>query len=65
MSLEEALEFIAQDELIEITPTDFRIRKRILDSNKRYKSKKIKYRGDLMDYVVTGYTWFFLKTFYG
>ena len=42
MSLEEALEFIDYDELIEITPTDFRIRKRILDSNKRYKSKKTK-----------------------
>ena len=42
MSMEEALEFIDYDELIEITPTDFRIRKRILDSNKRYKSKKTK-----------------------
>lgn len=40
MSLEEALEFIEKDELIEITPSNFRIRKRILDSNKRYKSKK-------------------------
>ena len=40
MSLEEALEFITDDELIEITPTDFRIRKRILDSTKRYKSNK-------------------------
>ncbi|MEW8973102.1 MAG: translational GTPase TypA [Tissierellaceae bacterium] len=40
MSLEEALEFIEEDELIEITPTSFRMRKKILDSNKRYKSKK-------------------------
>lgn len=40
MSLEEALEFIEDDELIEITPISFRMRKRILDSNKRYKSKK-------------------------
>ena len=40
MSLEEALEFIEDDELIEITPLSFRIRKRILDSNKRHKSKK-------------------------
>ncbi len=40
MSLEEALEFIEDDELIEITPNNFRIRKRILDTNKRYKSKK-------------------------
>lgn len=40
MSLEEALEFIEDDELIEVTPLNFRIRKRILDSSKRYKSKK-------------------------
>lgn len=40
MSLEEALEFIGEDELIEITPSNFRIRKRILDSTKRYRSKK-------------------------
>lgn len=40
MSLEEAIEFIEDDELIEITPTSFRIRKKILDSTKRYKSKK-------------------------
>ncbi len=40
LSLEEALEFIDNDELIEVTPKNFRIRKRILDSNLRYKSKK-------------------------
>lgn len=40
LSLEEALEFIENDELIEVTPKNFRIRKRILDSNLRYKSKK-------------------------
>ena len=40
MSLEEALEFIEEDELIEITPNTFRIRKKILETNKRYKSKK-------------------------
>ncbi len=40
LSLEEALEFIEEDELIEITPENIRIRKRILDANKRYKSKK-------------------------
>ena len=40
MSLEEALEFIEEDELIEVTPLSFRIRKKILDANKRYKSKK-------------------------
>ncbi len=40
MSLEEALEFIEEDELIEVTPLSFRMRKRILDSTKRYRSKK-------------------------
>jgi GTP-binding protein len=40
MSLEEALEFIEDDELIEVTPINFRIRKKTLDASKRYKSKK-------------------------
>ncbi len=40
MSLEEALEFIEDDELIEVTPLNFRVRKKILDSTKRYRSKK-------------------------
>lgn len=40
MSLEEALEFIEDDELIEVTPQTFRIRKRILDTQQRYRSKK-------------------------
>lgn len=40
MSLEECLEFIEDDELIEVTPHSFRIRKKILDSTKRYRSKK-------------------------
>lgn len=42
MSLEEALEFIEDDELIEITPENLRIRKSILDTTKRYKSRKRK-----------------------
>ena len=42
MSLEEALEFIEDDELIEITPKSLRIRKRILNSSLRYKSQKNK-----------------------
>ena len=40
MSLEGALEFIADDELLEVTPVSFRIRKRILDHGLRAKSKK-------------------------
>lgn len=39
MSLEEALEFIADDELIEVTPTSLRLRKRILDNAQRMKEK--------------------------
>lgn len=42
MSIEEMMEFVEDDELIEITPNNLRIRKRILDSNLRYKSKKYK-----------------------
>ena len=38
MSLEECLEFIADDELLEITPKSIRIRKRILDSELRAKA---------------------------
>lgn len=37
MSLEESLEFIAEDELLEITPENIRIRKSILDNNSRAK----------------------------
>lgn len=40
MTLEEALEFIEEDELIEVTPESIRIRKKILSNQKRYKSKK-------------------------
>ena len=39
MSLEESLEFIADDELLEVTPKNIRIRKRILDNNLRAKTK--------------------------
>ena len=39
-SLEQALEFIADDELLEITPKNIRIRKRILDHSLRMKALK-------------------------
>ena len=39
MSLEEALEFIGDDELLEITPLNVRVRKRILDSELRAKAR--------------------------
>ena len=38
-SLEEALEFIAEDELVEVTPDAIRLRKKILDDKERYKNK--------------------------
>ena len=40
MSIEEMMEFVEEDELIEVTPHNLRIRKKILDASKRYKSKK-------------------------
>ena len=40
LSLEQSLEFIDTDELLEITPKSLRIRKKILDSTLRYRSKK-------------------------
>ena len=44
LSLEESLEFIGEDELLEVTPKNIRIRKRILDNNQRakYENRKIK-----------------------
>jgi GTP-binding protein len=39
MSLEECLEFIADDELLEVTPKTLRIRKRILNSELRAKAR--------------------------
>lgn len=39
LSLEEAIEFIAEDELIEITPKSIRLRKRILDEAERLKAQ--------------------------
>ena len=40
LSLEEALEFIDTDELLEVTPTNLRIRKKILDPTLRFRAKK-------------------------
>ena len=39
MSLEETIEFIEDDELVEITPKSIRIRKKILDKNMRAKNR--------------------------
>ncbi len=45
MSLEQAMEFIETDELLEITPDNLRIRKRILDPTKR-KRDQIRRKGN-------------------
>ena len=37
LNLEQAIEFIADDEFVEITPKSLRLRKKILQSNKRKK----------------------------
>ncbi|PKN87148.1 MAG: translational GTPase TypA [Chloroflexi bacterium HGW-Chloroflexi-8] len=42
LSLDEALEFLADDELLEVTPDTFRIRKRILNTEDRGKAQKSK-----------------------
>ncbi len=40
LSLEEALAYIAEDELVEVTPKTIRLRKYYLDSNERKRAKK-------------------------
>ncbi len=40
MSLDEAIEYLAEDELLEVTPLNYRIRKRILNTEERGKQTK-------------------------
>lgn len=40
MSLDQAIEYLNEDELLEVTPVNFRIRKRILDTEERGKQTK-------------------------
>ena len=40
LSLEQSLEFIADDELVEVTPKSIRLRKTLLDKNERAKAQK-------------------------
>jgi GTP-binding protein len=42
LSLEQAIEFIKEDELVEVTPSSVRIRKKILESNKRPRYRNLK-----------------------
>jgi GTP-binding protein len=45
MSLEKSLEWIAEDELVEVTPKSVRLRKKALDPNARYKMERDRKRG--------------------
>jgi GTP-binding protein len=38
LNLEQAIEFIADDEFVEVTPKYLRLRKKVLQSNRRKKS---------------------------
>jgi GTP-binding protein len=40
MSLDECIEYLGEDELLEVTPESLRIRKRILDTRTRSKDAK-------------------------
>ena len=44
MSLEEALDFIAEDEVVEVTPKNIRLRKRVLSNDKRHRLSRGKAR---------------------
>lgn len=48
-TLEQALEFIEVDELVEITPDDIRLRKKILDEiGRKHAAKRLKYEAESM-----------------
>ena len=40
LTLEQAIEFITEDELVEVTPQSIRLRKRVLDENERKRASK-------------------------
>jgi GTP-binding protein len=40
LSLEECLEFVEDDELLEVTPENLRLRKRVLNADQRKKSER-------------------------
>jgi GTP-binding protein len=45
MNLEKSLEWIAEDELVEVTPVSIRLRKKALDPNARYRAERDRKRG--------------------
>jgi GTP-binding protein len=42
LGLEQAIEFIKEDELVDVTPSSLRVRKKILEASKRPKNREIK-----------------------
>ena len=46
MSLEKAIEFIQDDELVEVTPKSIRLRKKILDTKTREREARRKVKED-------------------
>ena len=46
MSLEKAIEFIQDDELVEVTPKSIRLRKKILDSKERERAARASMKND-------------------
>jgi GTP-binding protein len=46
MSLEKALEWINEDELVEVTPRSVRLRKKVLASGDRYRIERERKRAD-------------------
>jgi GTP-binding protein len=47
MTLEEAISYIADDELLEVTPKSIRLRKRYLDSNDRKRASRSAEKGSV------------------
>jgi len=41
LSLEQSLDFVNEDELVEVTPKALRLRKRLLDANDRSRARKV------------------------
>ena len=46
LNLEQAIEFIADDEFVEVTPKILRLRKKVLQSNKRKKKSTVAVDGE-------------------
>jgi GTP-binding protein len=49
MSLEEAMDFINDDELLEVTPKSIRLRKRLLTQNERFRARRVSTAGIQQD----------------